>query len=188
MKELFSNKKNLILLLVISIVVLALILTGGYFLFLAGDDDDKSNASRTTSAPPPTAGPSKTNKKKKRKAKPGPVAGKEFTLDSDRDERDYATVQATGAIRTPARILVRFGAAPKQPVKANSSITCLLATEGARTNLDTFTLTPPATRELKLPVPPKDAVTCTATANAQLTLAGKGRIKVFLTGIRRAGR
>lgn len=179
------NKKPSPLLL-IPVVVLALILAGGYFLFFAADDD-KGNASSTTPATPAPSSPSKTKTKNGPRKEPAPVAGKEFTLDSDRDDRDYATVQATGAIRTPARILVRFGAAPKQPVKANSSITCLLASEGARTNLDTFTVTPPATRELKLPVPAKDAVTCTATANAQLTLAGRGRIKVFLMGIRRPG-
>ena len=189
MKKLFrKTKKKLRPLVLIPIVLLAVILTGGYFLFLAGDDDDTSKASSATPAPPATGGPSKTKTTKKDLTpKPEAAAGKEFTIDSDRAEKDYATVNAIGAIKTPASISARFGAAPKQPVTVNSSITCLLATEGARYGLDTFTVTPPAARELKLPVPVQDAISCTTSVTAQLTRPGEGRIKVFLIGVRRAG-
>ena len=187
MKKLFrKTKKKLRPLVLIPIVLLAVILTGGYFLFLAGDDDDTSKASSATPAPPATGGPSKT-KTTRKDLTPDPAAGKEFTIDSDRAEKDYATVNAIGAIKTPASISARFGAAPKQPVTVNSSITCLLATEGARYGLDTFTVTPPAARELKLPVPVQDAISCTTSVTAQLTRPGEGRIKVFLIGVRRAG-
>lgn len=123
-------------------------------------------------------------KPKPTKVKPGPPAGKEFTIDSDRDEKDYAIAQASGAVTSPERIAVRIGAAPKQTVAVNVSVTCTQTNEAAKTNLATFNATPPHTRDLKLPV--SDPVSCTATANAQLTQAGKGRIKVFLVATRRA--
>jgi hypothetical protein len=165
----------------------AAIIVGGYFLFFAGDDSS-DNASVNAPAPPAKKGREHGKLKKPKdvtKIKPDQPTAKEFTIDSDRDEKDYALAQAIGSIKTPARISVRLGAAPKQPVTVNWNIVCLLPTEGAKTSSDTFVATPPVLKDLKLPVP--DAVTCTATANAQLTRAGRGRIKVFLLGQRRPG-
>ncbi|MDQ3678632.1 MAG: hypothetical protein M3401_17845 [Actinomycetota bacterium] len=186
LKKLFRKvKKKLSPLLLIPIVLLALVLAGGYFLFFAGDDDNDGTASNSPDAPSVPNTPSKKKSRKRFKVKPAPAAGKEFTIDSDRDEKDYAIAQAIGSITTPGSISVRIGAAPKQPVTVNWSIVCLLTSEGARTTDDTFTVTPPATRQLKLPV--KNAVSCNASVAAQLTRAGNGRIKVFLLGVRRAG-
>jgi hypothetical protein len=189
-KKFFSKiKKKLSPLLLIPVVILALIIAGGYFLFFAGDDDNKKseNASNTTPPPTPDTGTTTTlTQPKAPKAKPAPPPNKEFTIDSDRDEKSYALAQATGSITEPQSIGIRIGAAPKQPVTVNWNIVCLLPTEGAKSSDDTFTVTPPHQRLLKLPV--QNAVTCTASANAQLTQAGKGRIKVFLIGVRRAGK
>ena len=189
MKKFFRKiKKKLSPLLLIPVVlVLVLVLVGGYFLFLAGDDDSETAASNTPGASSKT-GPGSddeitTQKKPTPKVDPGPPAGKEFTIDSDRDEKDYAIAQASGGVKTPARIAVRIGAAPKQPVSVNVSVTCTQTSEAAKTNLATFSVTPPHMRDLKLPV--SDPVSCTATANAQLTQAGEGRIKVFLVATRR---
>jgi len=177
-------------LLLIPVVLVALILVGGYFLFIAGDGDDGSKATANSSS-----SSSKTDAANDGPATPldKPTApklpaekptGREFTIDSDRDEKDYAIVNAVGQIKTPAKISVRIGAAPKQPVVVNASITCQLRDEGAKSSLATFQVTPPVTRELKLPVP--DAVSCTPSVGVQLTQAGRGRIKVFLLGTRRA--
>lgn len=190
MKKRFRKlrKKLLRPLVLITIVLLAVVLVGGYFLIFAGGDDSNKTASTTPRAATTPTGPGSQGRLKKPKAPklaPEQPSGKEFTIDSDRAEGDYATATASGAIKTPARIRVLIGAAPKQPVTVNPNIVCLLPTEGAKSNADTFSVTPPATRELKLPV--ANAVSCTATAGVQLTQAGKGRIKVFLTGTRRAG-
>jgi hypothetical protein len=185
------KKKLSPLVLIPVVLVLVLVLVGGYFLFFAGDDDDgDSTETVSTTAGPGGGGGSGDETKTLTKPKPpkineGPPAGKEFTIDSDRDEKDYAIAQASGAVKSPQRIAVRIGAAPKQPVAVNVSVTCTQTNEAAKTNLATFNVTPPHTRDLKLPV--DEPVSCTATANAQLTQAGKGRIKVFLIATRRAG-
>ncbi|MDX6690981.1 MAG: hypothetical protein QOG15_2438 [Solirubrobacteraceae bacterium] len=192
MKKFFRKiKTKLSPLVLIPIVFVALILVGGYFLFFAGDDK-KDNATAGT----PNGGQAKTttsdnptgtlDKPPPPVIKPDPTAGKQFTIDSDRDEKAYAVVQATGVIKTPQTISMRVGAAPKQPVTVNWNIVCLEPTEGTQSSDATFTATPPFERQLKLPVAAASAVTCTATANAQLTHAGRGRIKVFLVGTRRA--
>lgn len=190
MKKFFRKiKKKLSPLVLIPVVLLlALVLVGGYFLFFAGDDDSETAASTTpgASSKSDTGSDDETTTLKKPKGPkvpPDPPAGKEVTIDSDRDEKDYAIAQASGAVKSPARIAVRIGAAPKQPVAVNVSVTCTQPSEAAKTNLATFSVTPPHTRDLKLPV--SDAVACTATANAQLTQAGEGRIKVFLIATRR---
>jgi hypothetical protein len=189
-KKFFGKiKSKLSLLLLIPVVFVALIVVGGYFLFFAGDDD-KGDKNANTPGPPAKATTvdhtGTIAKPLPPTIKPDPTVGKEFTIDSDRDEKEYAVVQATGVIKTPQSIKMRVGAAPKQPVTVNWNIVCLKPTEGTQSSDDTFTDTPPFERELRLPVAAADAVTCTATANAQLTKAGKGRIKVFLVGTRRA--
>lgn len=190
MKKFFKKlKKKFRPLLLIPVVFVALLLVGGYFLFIAGDDGDGSkananaNSSSTTDAG--NEGPATPlDKPKPPKLPTEKPTGQEFTIDSDRDEKDYAIVNAVGQIKTPAKISVRIGAAPKQPVVVNANITCQLRDEGAKSSLATFQVTPPVTRELKLPVP--DAVSCTPSVGVQLTQAGRGRIKVFLLGTRRA--
>jgi hypothetical protein len=188
LKKFFRKvKKKLSPLMLIPIVVLVLILGGGYLLFFAGDEDDNGGGSASNSSTLVPTNPKPSNKTPKRpKLKPDdPAGGTEFTIDSDRDEKTYALAQATGSITEPQTIGLRVGAAPKQPVTVNWNIVCLLADEGAKSTDDTFTATPPFERQLKLPV--NNAVTCTASANAQLTQAGRGRIKVFLVGVRRVG-
>jgi len=186
LKKFFRKlKKKLSPLLLIPIVLLVLILTGGYFLVFGGDDDDGDGGNAADGAPATSDDDDgRGSRRKSPKVKSDPAAGKEFTIDSDRDEKTYALAQATGSISEPQSIGLRIGAAPKQPVTINWNIVCLLPTEGAKSTDDTFTVTPPHARTLKLPV--DNAVTCTASANAQLTRAGKGRIKVFLVGVRRA--
>jgi hypothetical protein len=191
LKKFFRKAKSKFsLLLLIPIVLLVLLLTGGYFLFFAGDDDDgdrTANSSQSSSQSGDNGSDDETTtleKPKAPKVEPDQPSGREFTIDSDRDEKDYALAQAIGAIKTPAKIGLRLGAAPKQPVTVNASITCQLTNEGTKSSLDTFTVTPPHTRDLKLPV--DDAVSCTASVGAQLTQAGRGRIKIFLIGTRRA--
>lgn len=189
MKKFFRKLKKPSPLLLIPIVFVAIILVGGYFLFFAGDDDNSNDHAgpSTPGSPAKTTPTDETGtlaKPPPLRIKPDPTVGKEFTIDSDRDEKSYALAQATGSIKTPQIIKLRIGAAPKQPVTVNWNIVCLLPTEGAKSSDDTFTATPPFERVLTLPV--TDAVTCTASANAQLTRSGKGRIKVFLLGTRRA--
>ncbi len=190
MKKFFRKiKKKFSPLMLIAVVLLVLVLGGGYLLLSSGDDDDDGDKTASTTGTPAATTPGDDNtgtltQPPPPKIKPDPAVGKEFTIDSDRDEKDYALAQATGSIKTPQSIRLRIGAAPKQPVTVNWNIVCLLPTEGAKSSDDTFTVTPPHERELKLPV--TNAVTCTASANAQLTRAGRGRIKVFLLGTRRA--
>ena len=188
MKKFFRKfRKKLKPLLLISVVLVALVLVGGYFLIFTGDDDSETAAS-TTQGASSKAGPGSddeitTQKNPTPKVDPGPPAGKEFTIDSDRDEKDYAIATAIGAVKTPARIAVRIGAAPKQPVTVDANIVCTLRNEGQKSNMATFQVTPPVTRELKLPA--SDPVSCTASVGVRLTQAGEGRIKVFLVATRR---
>jgi hypothetical protein len=187
-KKLFRTiKKKLSPLMLIPVVLLALILVGGYFLFFNDDDgDNTSNASSTVAPPPPTTTPTTPGKPKQDPAaKPPPAAGKSFLIDSDREEKNYAIAQAIGSITDPQSLTLRVGAAPKQPVTIEASLTCTLPDERAKSNLDVFTVTPPAEPQLKIPV--KDPVKCEVSASARLTRAGKGRVKVFLMGVRRSG-
>jgi hypothetical protein len=188
-KKFFGTiKKKLRPIVLVPIVLVVAIVLGIYFLFIAGDDDKDKTA---TVGAPQTTGTTRTTDTSKGKLKQPPKTklepdqpiGKPFTIDSDRDERSFAIAQAIGSIKTPATVSARVGAAPKQRIKINTSITCLLATEGARTEVRTFFVTPPVTAPLKLPI--DNAVSCTVSANAQLTKSGKGRVKIFLIGQRR---
>ncbi len=187
MKKLFRTiKRKLRPLLLVPIVLLVLIVGGVYLIFFAGDDDDETASDAPTAqeaARPDGREQGRIKKRRTTTVDPGPPGGREFKLDSDRDEKDYAIAQAIGTIETPQSVRLQIGAAPKQPVTVHVDIVCQLPDEGAERSDDTFTVTPPHTRMLKLPV--DDAVLCRATANAQLTRAGKGRIKVFLYGTKR---
>jgi len=192
-KKLFRKiKKKLSPLLLIPIVLLVLVLGGGYLLFFSGDDDDdSSNVANgpvgTVETEPRTTPTTPTTPEKDPAAKPPPPKGKQFLIDSDREEKDYALAQAIGTVQDPdnTALTMRIGAAPKQPVTVEINYTCTLPDERAKSVLNSSTITPPASLQLKVPI--NGAAKCEVSAQARLTRAGKGRVKVFLTGIRSAG-
>ncbi|MDX6689917.1 MAG: hypothetical protein QOG15_1374 [Solirubrobacteraceae bacterium] len=163
--------------------ILVLVLTGG-------DDNPSRSASATTatSGSPDTpattpAGKGKGKGKTTPARPPKPRApNPTIKFASDRSHKNYALAQATGSIKHPAKVSMQVGAAPKQPVTINWNVVCLFA-DGAKTTSNTLTQTPPLV--LQLTLPPGQAKTCTVSAQAQLTLAGVGRVKVFLLGQRR---
>jgi len=181
-------------LLLIPIVLLALLLLGGgYLLFFSGDDDDDSSSAAERPVGPVATTPQTTPTTPKKSTakdpavKPPPPAGKQFVIDSDREEKDYALAQAIGTVRDPdnTALTMRIGAAPKQPVTVEINYTCTLPDERAKSVLNSSTVTPPVALQLKVPI--DGAAKCEVSAQARLTRAGKGRVKVFLTGIRSSG-
>jgi outer membrane biosynthesis protein TonB len=193
----------------VALVVLGACLIAGSVVLLVtddGKDDTKrvATVSTATTPKPPTdanattvpttttdtttattpAKPKPKPKPKKPKPKPKPVTLlPPVVFASDRAQKNYALAQATGSIKRPTTVTMQVGAAPKQPVSINWNVVCLFAS-GAKTTSDSVTMTPPL--ELKLTLPPGQASTCTISAQAQLTLAGVGRVKVFLRGVRRS--
>jgi hypothetical protein len=182
------------------IVVGAALVAGSVVLLIGGGDDETSSSpTKSTATAPPgakdgrgtvygatspveaTPGATTTTPSPKRKPAPPAKPKPPVTFASDRAHKNYALAQATGSIKRPTGVSMRVGAAPKQPVTINWNVVCLFA-GGAKTTSDTLTRTPPITVQLTLP--PGQAETCTISAQAQLTLAGVGRVKVFLVGQR----
>ncbi|MGH2840314.1 MAG: hypothetical protein ACRDKY_05770 [Solirubrobacteraceae bacterium] len=178
------------------IVLCAGILVGAFFVLTSGDDETPTAAVSTAIAPrsgedgdapatrtEATTGATRTKSKPKQARAPKqPAASPTVRFASDRAVRNYALAQAIGSIKRPARVSMQVGAAPKQPVSINWNVVCLFAS-GAKTTSNTLTLTPPAIVPLTLPA--GKAETCTISGQAQLTLAGVGRVKVFLLAQRR---
>jgi hypothetical protein len=180
---------------VATVVVGAVLVAGSLVLLLSGGDDEKTasttvpttkrapTGTSSTDTTPTTTATTPGKPKPKPKPKPPPKPQPIVTFASDRAQKNYALAQATGSIKHPAKVSMQVGAAPKQPVTINWNVVCLFSS-GAKTTSDTVTQTPPLVLQLKLP--PGEASTCTISAQAQLTLAGVGRVKVFLRGQRRA--
>lgn len=109
----------------------------------------------------------------------GTPAPKRETIDSARETGRHATTTVDGRVRSPAEILLRVSAAPKQHVTVSWGMSCPKSSSGkAKGTGRVYVTTPPDTRALTLPR--RTIAFCAVTARAQLT--GKGRLKLALIG------
>lgn len=165
--------------------LLALLLIGGVTtLALVGVDDDSSDDTTALTAPGSDGGDDsdadsdKPRKKKLKETPPAPVRSGAGTLDVARREGRLAVAQARGRIKKPNGISVTVSAAPKQRVTVDYQLTCYRLngrTGDTKVANKRYSTTPPATRNLPLPIAGADE--CTVSVSAQLT-EGSGRIKV----------
>lgn len=167
----------------IGATLLVLVLIGGVttLALVGGGDDSSDDTTAGTSSGGGGDGssePDKPKKKKLKEAPPAPVRSGAGTLDVARREGRLALAQARGRIKKPNGISVTVSAAPKQPVTVDYQLTCYRLngrTGDTKVANKRYTTTPPATRDLPLPLPGADE--CTVSVSAQLT-EGSGRIKV----------
>lgn len=95
------------------------------------------------------------------------------TVGSKRATGSNPAPTASAFIRSPGEIWIRVSAAPKQEVTVNWTLAC---GTGA-TSTGSYDVTPPDTRQLKLPA--KKPKVCVASASTQLKDQGRARIAVM---------
>ncbi|HUR84733.1 MAG TPA: hypothetical protein VMY78_05265 [Solirubrobacteraceae bacterium] len=163
---LYAGAGVLFLIVVVVVVVVAIAVSGG-------DDEGKDDSATSTQ----TTTRDKAGKKKKakgRRVKPAPV-GSSGKIDEARREGSFVVAQARGTIKNPGRISLRVSAAPKQNVTVDWQLSCFRARK-VQIGKGKYRAKAPDTRALSLPM--SGAETCIATAGAQLTKYGNGRVKV----------
>jgi hypothetical protein len=111
---------------------------------------------------------------KGRKVKPAPI-GTSGVIDQARRQGDFVVAQARGTIRNPCSVRLRVSAAPKQRVTVDWQLSCFKNRQ-VRIGKGKYKAKAPDERHITLPM--SGAETCIATAGAQLTRRGKGRVKV----------
>ncbi len=161
---LYAGAGVLLLLLVVVVVVVAV---GG------GDDAGKDDGATSTQTSTRDKAGTK-EKVKGRKVKPAPV-GSSGKIDEARREGSFVVAQARGTVKNPGRISLRVSAAPKQNVTVDWQLSCFRARK-VEIGKGKYKTKAPDTRALSLPM--SGAETCIATAGAQLTKYGNGRVKV----------
>ena len=144
---------------VIVVVVLAVVAVS---LLTGGDDDDTSAGDKSAKSAD-----------KKVPAGDESAAGDEPALKTVAVKRSTgkdAAVNVGGIMSKPKAVYLRVSSAPKQKVTVNWTLACGV---GATAQGD-YDVTPPDTRQLKLPK--KSPKTCVASASSQID--GNGRLKL----------
>ncbi len=153
--------------LVIGVALVAVIAIVAVTLLVGGDDEDSKSAGDKTT---------KSDDKGDKKSDASDDAADSSdepelrTLAVKRSEGRDAAVNVGALTRKPDKIALRVSAAPKQKVTVNWTLACGV---GATAQGD-YEVTPPDTRELKLPK--KNPRTCVASASSQID--GQGRLKL----------
>lgn len=154
-----------VLFLILAVVLIVIFVGGGG----GGGGGDAGQAPTTT---------------KKRKASPKLPKGRRVpeapsgssgVIDVARREGRFVVAQARGTVRNPGRISLRVSAAPKQHVTVDWQLSCFL-NRRVKVGKGKYRARPPETRSIPVPMP--GAETCIATAGAQLTRYGRGRVKI----------
>ena len=152
-------------LLIVVVVVVAFIANGG------GEGDKQAKETPTT-----------TTKKKRalkpaergRRVKQAPV-GTSGVIDEARREGPFVVAQARGTIRNPGQVRLRVSASPRQKVTVDWQLSCFRNRQ-VKVGRGRYRTKAPDTRAIAVPM--SGAETCIATAGAQLTRYGRGRVKV----------
>lgn len=150
-------------------VVLVLIVVAFIAIFSGGDEGDRS-----ATTPSSTSRGKDGGKAKRRSPKPAPI-GSSGVIDEARRVGPLVVAQARGTIRNPSRVRLRISAAPKQKVSVDWQLSCF-RDRRIRVGKGKYRAKTPDTRAISVPL--AGAETCIATAGAQLTRDGKGRVKV----------
>jgi hypothetical protein len=151
--------------IVIGVALVAVIAIVAVTLLVGGDDDDSKSAGDKTSK-----SADKGDKKSSDDADDSSDEPELRTLAVKRSKGRDAAVNVGALTRKPGKIALRVSAAPKQKVTVNWTLACGV---GATAQGD-YEVTPPDTRELKLPK--KNPRTCVASASSQID--GEGRLKL----------
>jgi hypothetical protein len=157
--------------LLLVVVVLVIVLAGG------GGDDNNAN----TTAPATTATKEKAAKKPKKRTKPVKQApiGTTGVIDEARRNGDFVVAQARATVKAPSRISLRLSAAPKQTVTVDWQLSCFKNRQ-VKVGKGKYHVKSPDERAISLPI--QGAENCIATAGAQLTRHGGGRVKIAIVG------
>jgi hypothetical protein len=156
--------------LMLIVVVLIIVTSGG------GDDDDKATV---TEAPTSTKQKSDLKlPKKTKRSKQAPI-GTTGVIDEARREGDFVVAQARATVRTPSGVRLRISAAPKQRVTVDWQLSCFKNRQ-VKIGKGKYKAKAPDERSIQLPM--SGAESCIATAGAQLTRHGKGRVKIAVVG------
>jgi hypothetical protein len=140
----------------------------------SGGDDNSEQAHTVTKAPAVKAHKAKPKRPKGRHVKSAPI-GTSGVIDQARREGDFVVAQARGTIKNPFSVRLRVSAAPKQRVTVDWQLSCFKNRQ-VRIGKGKYKTKAPDERHIALPM--SGAETCIATAGAQLTRHGKGRVKV----------
>jgi hypothetical protein len=154
-----------VVLLVVVAVVLIVVLTGG------GDDGEDRGGVTT---PRKTDDDDKAKLPKGRRVKEAP-RGSFGVIDEARRVGPFAVAQARATVLRPSRVSLRINAAPKQRVSVDWQLSCFL-NRRVRVGKGSYRARTPDIRTIPVPMP--GAETCIATAGAQLTRFGRGRVKI----------
>jgi hypothetical protein len=156
--------------MILIIIVLIVVTSGGGG---GGDDDTATTAPTTTSKKK-----SSTKKKKTKPVKQAPV-GTSGVIDEARRKGDFVVAQARATVRAPSRISLRLSAAPKQRVSVDWQLSCFKNRQ-VKVGKGKYSVKSPDERAISLPI--QGAENCIATAGAQLTRHGGGRVKIAIVG------
>jgi hypothetical protein len=139
----------------------------------SGDNKGEKQARSTTST---TAEKKKGKRKlpKGRKVREAPV-GSSGVIDEANREGPFVVAQARGTIRNPGLVRLRVNASPRQRVTVDWQLSCF-RDRRVKVGRGRYRAKAPSTRSISVPM--SGAETCIATAGAQLTRYGRGRVTV----------
>jgi hypothetical protein len=157
--------------LLLLVVVVLIIVTSG------GGGGDKS-ASTTTATTTTKKKPPKKRKKHTKPVKQAPV-GTTGVIDEARRKGDFVVAQARATVKSPSRISLRLSAAPKQTVTVDWQLSCFKNRQ-VKVGKGKYRVKSPDERAISMPI--QGAENCIATAGAQLTRHGGGRVKIAIVG------
>ncbi len=158
--------------LILFVIVLIIVTSGG-------GDGDKSADSLTVPTTTKKGDDGKPARKKKTKpVKQAPV-GTTGVIDEARRKGDFVVAQARATVRSPGRIRLRLSAAPKQKVSVDWQLSCFKNRQ-VKVGKGKYRVRSPDERGIPLPF--QGAENCIATAGAQLTRGGHGRVKIAIVG------
>jgi hypothetical protein len=153
-------------LLIVIVVVFIAISAGGN----GGDEQAQTTQTATTKRETPA----EKRAKRGRRVKPAPV-GTSGVIDEARREGAFVVAQARGTIRHPGQVRLRVSASPRQRVTVDWQLSCF-RNRRVKVGRGRYRTKAPDTRAIAVPM--AGAETCIATAGAQLTRYGTGRVKV----------
>jgi hypothetical protein len=150
---------------IVVVIVIVVIASGG-----GGGEKQAKQTSTTTTKKKRALKPAERG----RRVKPPPV-GARGVIDEARREGPFVVAQARGTIRNPGQVRLRVSASPRQKVTVDWQLSCFRNRQ-VKVGRGRYRTKAPDTRAIAVPM--SGAQTCIATAGAQLTRYGRGRVKV----------
>jgi hypothetical protein len=150
--------------LIVVVVVIVVVASGG------GEGEKQAKTTPTTTTKKRALKPAERG----RRVKPPPV-GTAGVIDEARREGPFVVAQARGTIRNPGQVRLRVSASPRQKVTVDWQLSCFRNRQ-VKVGRGRYRTKAPDTRAIAVPM--SGAETCIATAGAQLTRYGRGRVKV----------